>query len=697
MGQPIRYHDEGRSADRNPADEALHASEERFRILFETMGEGYCVIEVIFDEANKPIDYRFVETNPAFERQTGIKDAKGRRMREIAPDLEQHWFDFYGQIALTGETRRVENPAAALGRWYDVSAFRVGAPELRHVGVVFNDITDRKRIEEMTRFVAGVSAALAELTDPESTLQKVASLVVPPFADWCAVDMVDPGGRLRRVAIIHADPVKLGAYRDLLERYPPRTEDPHSIPHVLATGEPDLLEVIPDSVLDAAAHDEAHLRLLKAMGLKSHILVPIRAHGRTLGVLTFITAESGRRYTPADLVVARDIAHRAAVAIRNAELYQALQDADRRKDEFLATLAHELRNPLAPIRNGLEVMKLASDNREAVERSRAMMERQLGQLVRLVDDLMDVSRINQGKLELRMERVELAAVLNSAVETSRPLIEQAGHELTVVLPHEPVVIYADLTRLAQAFLNLLNNAAKYSDGAGRISVTAERQGKDVVVSVRDAGIGIAAEQLPGIFDLFSQVDRSLEKSQGGLGIGLTLVRRLVERHGGTVEARSDGAGKGSEFVVRLPVFVAASAPTATVDDRAPASPGKSFRIMVVEDNRDGAESLAAMLSIMGNETRTAYDGLDGVRAVEEFRPDVVLLDIGLPKLNGYEACRHIRGQPWGKELVLIAVTGWGQDEDRRRSREAGFDHHMVKPVEPHALMKLLAGLRTANS
>jgi len=375
------------------------------------------------------------------------------------------------------------------------------------------------------------------------------------------------------------------------------------------------------------------------------------------------------------------------------QMEEDLNMAARRKDEFLATLAHELRNPLAPLRNGLHLMKLAGGQQATtVEQARSMMERQLTQMVRLVDELMDVSRISLGKLELRKERLPLAAVVNSAVETSRPLIEQMGHELSVTLPKQPIMVDADMTRLAQVFLNLLNNAAKYSDRGGHIRLNVELQGSEVVVAVTDTGIGIDADQLPRIFAMFTQLSGSLERSQGGLGIGLSLVKRLVDMHGGSVEAKSEGRGMGSEFVVRLPVATEASQPQSSGVADEPAATKPSLRILIVDDNRDGADSLSEMLKMMGNDTRTAYDGQQGVDLAGEYRPNVILLDIGLPKLNGYEACRLIREQPKGKGVVLIAVTGWGQDEDRRRSREAGFDHHMVKPVDPQDLMRMLAGL-----
>ena len=365
---------------------------------------------------------------------------------------------------------------------------------------------------------------------------------------------------------------------------------------------------------------------------------------------------------------------------------EGLQQADRRKDEFLATLAHELRNPLAPIRNGLQLLKLTTDPATWGE-AREMMERQLAQMVRLVDDLLDIRRITRNKLELRNAPVELWAVVQSAVETARPQIEAQGHTLTVTLPPQPIHLDADLTRLAQVFWNLLNNSAKYTEPGGRISLIVEREGNEAVVTVRDNGIGIPAESLSGLFEIFSQVDRSLERAQGGLGIGLALVKGLTEAHGGRVEARSEGVGRGCTFVVRLPV----TQRKPTADKQADASqPVAKGRILIVDDNRDGAASLAMLLTVMGNDTRTARDGLEGVELAEAFRPDLIVMDIGLPKLNGYDACRRIREQPWAKDTLIVAATGWGQDEDRRRSKEAGFDHHLVKPVDAAEMNRLLA-------
>jgi PAS domain S-box-containing protein len=373
-----------------------------------------------------------------------------------------------------------------------------------------------------------------------------------------------------------------------------------------------------------------------------------------------------------------------------------LSEVDRRKDEFLATLAHELRNPLAPLTNMLEVLKRADGDPEARRRARETMARQLGQLVRLVDDLLDINRITHDRLELRQGKVELATIVTQAIEAARPLCESAQHTLTVSLPPEPVWLHADAARLAQVFGNLLNNSCKYTPAGGRIAIAAERDGDAVVVSVRDNGSGIPAGKIDSIFDMFTQLDRSLERAQGGLGIGLTLVRRLVEMHGGTITAESAGEGQGSTFTVRLPVVV--HAPDAAEPGLAPAdalAPGR--RILIVDDNKDSAESLAMLLEITGHRTFVVHDGVAAIAAAEAHRPEVMLLDIGMPRLNGYEVCRRVRQQPWGEEIKIIALTGWGQDEDRRKSQEAGFDGHLVKPVDYNALLELLGSIRSGAS
>jgi signal transduction histidine kinase/ActR/RegA family two-component response regulator len=388
--------------------------------------------------------------------------------------------------------------------------------------------------------------------------------------------------------------------------------------------------------------------------------------------------------------IARDISERK-------RLIEQLRDQDRLKDDFLATLAHELRNPLAPIRTGVQLIRRAGHSPALLEKACPMMERQLEQMVRLIDDLLDVSRISRDKLELRKGWVELATVVQSAVETSRPLIEAASHTLTVSLPQEPILLDADAVRLAQAFSNLLNNAAKYTDRGGHISLTAESTGNgtpgEAVVRVRDTGVGIPADKLPHIFEMFVQADRS-ERAQGGLGIGLTLARRLIQLHGGTLSASSAGPGAGSEFTVRLPVVLVPASPSSGARGTGAGAVRARARrrILVADDNRDSAEMLATSLELQGHDVATAHDGEHAVALVETFQPDVAFLDLGMPKVDGYSAARRIREEPWGRSVLLVAVTGWGQDDDKRRSRQAGFDAHLVKPVDLAEIETLLGGL-----
>lgn len=391
-----------------------------------------------------------------------------------------------------------------------------------------------------------------------------------------------------------------------------------------------------------------------------------------------------------DAVRAREAEQRENIERRRIE--GELREANRRKDEFLAILAHELRNPLAPIRNGFDILRMGGLDAEAIGSLQTMIKRQLDHLVRLVDDLMEVSRITRGRIELRLEPTPLSGVVASAIETSRPFIEAAAHELVVELPNEPLVIQGDPIRLVQVFSNLLNNAAKYTNSQGRIELRAERRGMQAVLRIRDNGIGIPPEMLSRVFDLFTQVSSDDERIRGGLGIGLTLVRSLVELHGGSIEAHSEGRGRGSEFVVYLPL----AAPTQDALGGAGCGEQESpigARILVVDDNRDAADSMRMLLNHFGADVHVVYDGQSALEALAPFKPQVMLLDIGMPGMNGLEVARRVRRSPQGDAVTLIALTGWGQEEDRRNSHEAGFDHHLVKPVDAVGLRRLLASLR----
>jgi signal transduction histidine kinase len=368
---------------------------------------------------------------------------------------------------------------------------------------------------------------------------------------------------------------------------------------------------------------------------------------------------------------------------------EALRIVDRRKDEFLATLAHELRNPLAPVRNALHLLQAAGSDARTQADARAIIERQVRQMVRLVDDLLDVSRITTGKLALRRERVELRAVAAAALEAVEPLIRERGHQLAVELPPEGVSVNADPTRLAQVFLNLLNNAAKFTDPGGRIAFSLAVREGEVLARVSDSGIGIAPQVIDEIFEMFAQADRSLERTTMGLGVGLSLSRRLVELHGGTLEARSEGPGKGAEFIVRLPALGVEAPVRARPAAGSAARGARRRRVLVVDDNQDFANSLASVLQSMGHEVRVEHDGEAGLNAAQAFRPEVAFLDIGMPKLNGYDLAGRLRAHPVTAATTLVAVTGWGQATDLQRARDAGFDEHMVKPVEMDRLETLL--------
>jgi PAS domain S-box-containing protein len=563
------------------------------------------------------------------------------------------------------------------------------------IGSQIGQFIERRRAEAQlriaeadARFLADASAALASVVDYESTLQKVARLAVPFFADWCAVDMLDDDNTVRRLAVAHVDAAKVELAQDVQRRFPPDPTAPQGVWNIIRTGQSEMIAEISDELLEASAKEAELLSVLRELGLKSYIGVPLSVRGKVLGVLTFITAESGRIYDANDLAVAEDLAHRAAVAIENSQLYYALREADRRKDEFLALLGHELRNPLAPISNALHVLKLPQADEAMRDHAREVLERQIEHMVRLVDDLLDVSRIMRGKVELRREPIELATVVARAVETVQPVIDMEGHQLELSLSPEPLWVHGDLLRLAQVVANLLNNAAKYTEKGGRITLCTAREDGQAVVRVRDTGIGLAPDALPRIFDMFFQAARRTKDAHGGLGIGLSLVRGLVESHGGSVEAHSAGPGMGSEFVVRLPLDEGDGGENRQrqrLDERL-----VSRRVLVVDDNTDAADSLGMLLRLLGQDVLVAYDGPTALAQAEINPPDVAFVDLGMPRMDGYELARLFRAHPALKDVVLVALTGWGQPEDRQRTKETGFDHHLVKPVEAEALRQLLS-------
>lgn len=428
---------------------------------------------------------------------------------------------------------------------------------------------------------------------------------------------------------------------------------------------------------EQGADSEVVLRTLETLGNVTLLERPVRVPALVSAVRSALRARR-RQYQIRDHLS------------ENNRVAAALMEADRRKDEFLAILAHELRNPLAPLRNALEAMRLKPHDREAASWARALMERQVAQMVRLIDDLLDLSRVSRGRIELRHERSDLATLVQGALDVCGPSIANAGHRLTVELPGTPMPLVCDPTRVVQVICNLLSNAVKYTPPGGHITLSARRRDDLFEVSVRDTGIGIPSDMLARVFDMFTQVPHAIERSQGGLGIGLTLVKRLVELHGGQVEAKSVGPGLGSEFIVRLPERMTAHAAPVVVAALPDKVSSPKQRILVADDNRDAADSLAVMLRIAGHDVRTAYDGQQALDVAETFKPSLALLDLGMPRVNGHDTARRLRETEHGRNIVIIALTGWGQPEDRNRSVAAGFDHHLVKPVAPSMLERLLA-------
>jgi len=564
-----------------------------------------------------------------------------------------------------------------------------GTP-LRMVGVTL-DVTARRQMQERTQLLARAGEVLGSSLDYQHTLAQLTRLVVPGFADWCAVDLLDPSDTLVRVALRHLDPGKQWLGEALFARYPPRRDAMQGPWKVVRTGSVEYVRDITDEDLAAMAQDEVHLRLLRSLGLRSLLRVPLVARGETIGGLTLAFGEGDRHYECEDVELVTELARRVAAAVDNARLFAALQASDRRKDEFLATLAHELRNPLAPLRTGLALLD-AGATPEVATHARSIMNRQLQHMVRLIDDLLDLARVSQGRIELQRTRVSLATVLDAALEASAPLLDAAALRIVRQGDADDALLDGDLTRLAQVVTNVLNNAARFTPAGGEVTISTRRQNEDVLLCIADTGVGIAASQLEQVFEMFS---RTGERGAQGLGIGLTVSRRLVELHGGTMWAESDGIARGSRFWVRLPLATG-NVETVAGTHRPERRPANGRRILVVDDNADAAEMLRLLLELDGHRVEVAGDGESALACVQDFEPELAFLDIGLPGMSGHDLARHLRDDPRFATLPLVAVTGWGRDVDREAARRSGFVHHLTKPVSPDEVRSAVCRLASAT-
>jgi signal transduction histidine kinase/ActR/RegA family two-component response regulator len=550
------------------------------------------------------------------------------------------------------------------------------------------EVIERQRVEKGQQFLLEASAEFVS-RDEETTLMHLARRTVPFLADFCFFDVVQLDGTIRRVGWAHADPDKHRWFDQVGQFVPPSGPNDHPVAKVLITGEAEFIPEVTDDWMQRVATSPQHLAFMRALELRSVIVLPMIVHQRNLGALTFCyDAASGRHYTAAELVLAEDLARRIAMVVENAELYRELREADRHKDEFLAVLGHELRSPLAAIRQAMQILRLTELADPEPRWATGVVERQVQQLSRLVDDLLDISRVSQGKINLRNEPVDLKTVVARAVEMSRPLIDARRHDLKLSLPEEAVEVEGDISRLAQVVSNLLNNSAKYTEDGGRIELVLEADGSRAILRVRDTGVGIAPAMLPRIFDLFIQVPGGENRSAGGLGIGLSLVRNMIELHGGSVQATSAGLGQGSEFVVRLPLLQKARPQSPTEEEKLSL---KARRILVVDDNKDVADSMATLLRVFGHEVRTAYDGPAALDLARMQPPEIVLCDLEMPPgMSGLEVAHRLRQDVGLHNAILVAVSGHSQEEDRRYTQEAGFNAHLIKPVDLDALKSLLA-------
>ena len=635
-------------------------------------------------------DLRFRHLNAPLAEMNGLAIGAhlGHTVGEIVPSLEaqvgQHVDHVLAtgvagpDVVIEGETPKAPGIKRAWRQhWFPVAGTD-GKPAL--AGVIVQEITEQLRDQDRLRLLSEAAALILQSDEPGEMLSQLFANIGPHFAlDVYINFLLDESGealQLNASAGISAAEQQRIARVELGESVCGR---------VAQHGEPLVLDHI-QQTLDPCAD------LVRSFGLRVYASHPLLSNGKVLGTLSF-GSRSKDVLDASEIEFLHTITRYVAVAYERSRLIDKLRETDRRKDEFLATLAHELRNPLAPIRNSIQVLRISGNNAQRAENSLRIMERQLGQMVHLIDDLLDVSRITRGRIELRKELISLTAAIYAAVETVQPLIDASGQTLTISLPSEPLRLYADKTRLTQIFSNLLGNAHKYTQRGGHIWLSAAVRGAQVMVSVRDDGIGIARDHLAEVFTMFSQVAPARERSQGGLGIGLSLVKGLVELHGGSVSVHSGGPGQGSEFQVCLPL---SAAPSAAVEET-PAAPGSAvgvpaLRILVVDDNVDSAESLATLLAMKGHEVRSVHDGAQAVEAARQYQPQLALLDIGLPTLNGYEVAKRIRQQQGGERMALVAVTGWGQEEDKRLAVEAGFDWHLTKPVDPSDIDDLLVSM-----
>jgi PAS domain S-box-containing protein len=679
-------------AKRKPAQELsptdLQHSEERYRYLADAMPQI-----VWTARPDGYIDYY----NRRWFEYTGltIEQTKGWGWQPVLhPDDVERCLRRWSKAVETGEAYEIEyrfrRAQDGTYRWHLGRAVPMRDESGRVVKWfgTCTDIDDHKRAEEALRFIVEASGILAASLDYETTLANVARLSVPRLADWCVVHTVEEDGKLHQLAAAHKDETKLELLKEINRRFPSGLDSAHGYPLVVRTGEPELIPEITDPQLARVARDEEHLRMLRALSLKSTLCVPLRARGRSLGAITFATAESGRIYNMHDVALAENLAHRAATAVDNARLYQEAQRANIAKDEFLATLSHELRTPLTPVIGWVHMIRGGMLNGEELDRGLAIVEKNSQSLARLINDLLDMSAILSGKMRIEKVLVPLHAALQEAIETSRPSAESRNIIIEVKgCDDRSLIINGDRTRLVQSFWNILANAVKFSQDKGSVRVTCESDEAVVRIIVEDEGHGITPEFLPHVFERFRQEDSSKTRAHGGLGIGLALVKSFIEAHGGRVEAESAGTGRGSRFIVYLPRFGSEMRNIdSVIKGNETAATPKPVSVLVVEDSPDTLEMLRQALERRGYSVTPCASAEEALRAVTASANfDIIVSDIGMPEVDGYELIRNLRRLPQMSRVPAIAVSGYASPKEINAALAAGFDSHVAKPVDPDVL------------
>ena len=684
-------------------EEELRLGAERYLTTLKSIGDA-----VIATDAQGRINF----LNPVAEQLTQwkLEEASGKALGEVFRIISENTRleveSPVDKVLREGKIVGLANHTLLIGKHgRELAIDDSGAPifdrtgRLAGVVLVFRDVTEHRREEDRRQFLNEASTLLASSLEYGPTLTSVARLAVPTIADWCAVDILERDGSVARLAVAHVNPAKVRFAQEVEARYPSDPTAPTSVPSIIRSGKPLLMPEIPEALLVEAAVDDEHLRLIMELGLKSAMVVPLRARGKTFGAITFVAAESNRRFGPKDLSFAEELANCAALAVDNASLFREAQQASRAKDEFLATISHELRTPLNAMLGWATLLQSPDMPEEKRAHGLNVIERNAKAQAQLIEDLLDVSRIISGNLRLELLSVNLARIIEAAADAVRPAALAKGVHLRVILDALAAETMGDAARLQQVLWNLLSNAVKFTPTGGTVTVCLERKESQVEIQVIDTGAGIEPEFLPHVFERFKQANATTARTHGGLGLGLAIVRHLVELHGGTVRAESPGAKRGATFKIRLPVAAVRQTPTPHADvasaslasHQAPSLEG--LRVLIVDDEEDARTLLSELLGRQGAEVVTAASAEQALALIQANPPDALVSDIGMPGEDGYSFIRKVRALSKGQRPIpAVALTAYARKEDRTRAMMAGFQAHVAKPVEPEELLVVVASL-----